>query len=188
MSTDMVSRGEMNTVCTQEQSREILSRVSDTARAVFGQQLCETILYGSYARGDFDSESDMDIMVLADVPCAELSRYKEPFLRLSSELGLENDIVITITLKDKETFERYLSAVPFYQAVRKEGISIYDDFHLISKGRSCMKPVRAETRHIPASGKSLFLTAVNAVYPGCIGRRIWNKGVYLTKKYSESAQ
>ena len=111
-------------MCTQEQSRAILSRVSDMAKAVFPQQQIETILYGSYARGDFDSESDMDIMVLADVPRVELSRYKAPFLRLSSELGLANDILITITLKDKETFERYLSAVPFYQAVRKEGVSI----------------------------------------------------------------
>ena len=111
-------------MCTQEQSRMILSRVSELARTVFPQQQCETILYGSYARGDYDEESDMDIMVLADVPRAELGRYKTPFLRLASELGLANDILISITLKDRETFERYLSAVPFYQAVRREGVSV----------------------------------------------------------------
>ena len=113
----------MNALCTLEQSRAILARVSDVAKTVLPEQ-SETILYGSYARGDYDSESDVDIMVLADVPRIELGRYKAPFLRLSTELGMANDVLITITLKDRETFERYFSAVPFYQAVRREGVSI----------------------------------------------------------------
>ena len=110
-------------MCSQEQTSAILSHVAEMTRTVFPGRRCETILYGSYARGEQDSESDMDIMVLADIPQAELSRYKAPFLRLSSELGLANDVLITVTLKDRETFERYLSAVPFYQAVRREGVS-----------------------------------------------------------------
>ena len=111
-------------MCTQEKSREILSRVADMAREVFREKETETILYGSCARGDQDGQSDVDIMVLTDVPRAELSGYKAPFLRLSSELGLANDVLVTVTLKDRETFERYFSAVPFYQAVRREGISL----------------------------------------------------------------
>lgn len=111
-------------MCTQEQAKEILAQVSDLTKAVFPDQGSETILYGSYARGDFDSESDVDILVLADVPRGELHRYKPSFLRLSSELGLAHDVLITITLKDRATFERYLNAVPFYQAVRKEGVSL----------------------------------------------------------------
>lgn len=111
-------------MCTREQSMAILNDVSELAKAVFPGKSCETILYGSFARGDQDSGSDVDIMVLTDVSQTELSRYKAPFLRLSSELGLQNDVLITITLKDRETFERYLSSVPFYQAVRREGVSI----------------------------------------------------------------
>ena len=110
-------------MCTQEQARMILSRMTDMSRTVFADRACETILYGSYARGDQDRDSDVDIMVLADIPRTELGRYKLPFIRLSSELGMENDVVITVTLKDRETFERYFSAVPFYQAVRREGVS-----------------------------------------------------------------
>lgn len=111
-------------MCTQEQTRDILYQVADLAKAQFPNRHSETILYGSYARGDYDRDSDMDIMVLADVPRAELHRYKAPFVRLGSELGMKNDVLVTITLKDRETFDRYLSAVPFYQAVRREGVSI----------------------------------------------------------------
>ena len=111
-------------MCSQLQTREILTQVADMAKAVFPGRNSETILYGSYARGDYDRDSDVDIMVLADVPHTDLGRYKAPFLRLSSELGLANDVLITITLKDRETFDRYLNAVPFYQAVRREGITV----------------------------------------------------------------
>lgn len=111
-------------MCSQEQTRDILTQIASMAKQVFPERQSETILYGSYARGDYDRESDIDVMVLVDVPQTELSRYRPPFRRLSSELGLTYDVLVTITQKDRETFERYFSAVPFYQTVRKEGVSL----------------------------------------------------------------
>ena len=111
-------------MCTQSQLTKILSRVNATAKSVFGNALSAVYLYGSYARGDQTSDSDIDIMVLADIPRESLSSYKRPFLELTSELGLQNDIVITVTLKDTKTFNLYAEAVPFYQNVLKEGIKV----------------------------------------------------------------
>lgn len=111
-------------MCSQNQLTNILSSISQTAKSTFGEKLNAVILYGSYARGDYNSESDIDIMVLADVDRVDLFRYKKPFIELTSRLGMENDIVITVSLKDKKTFEEYAEAVPFYQAVLKEGVPI----------------------------------------------------------------
>lgn len=111
-------------MCTNNQLTYISQQVARTAKTVLGDKYNCTLLYGSYARGDFDAESDIDIMVLANLPREELSKYKKPIIKLTSELGLENDIVITVTLKDVETFNRYLGSVPFYDAVKKEGIPI----------------------------------------------------------------
>lgn len=111
-------------MCTKSQLDMILGFVANKANQVFAQKLDSVILYGSYARGDFDKESDIDIMILADITRQEIAAYKKPFLKLSSELGLENDIVITITLKDTVTFNKYLSAMPFYQAIEREGVRI----------------------------------------------------------------
>lgn len=102
----------------------ISQQVAHTAKTVLGDRYNCTLLYGSYARGDYDAESDIDIMVLADVPREELKKYKKPIMMLTSELGLEYNIVITVTLKDSETFNKYLGAVPFYDSVKKEGIPI----------------------------------------------------------------
>ena len=62
--------------------------------------------------------------LILDVPREKLAAYKKPFLKSTSDLGLEYDVVVTVTLKDTDTFEKYLDAVPFYQNVRKEGIPL----------------------------------------------------------------
>lgn len=111
-------------MCTKNQLTYISQQVARTAKTVFGDKYDCTLLYGSYARGDYDAESDIDIMVLADVSREDLSKYKKPFIHLTSELGLEHDIVVTVTLKDSETFNKYLGVVPFYDAVKKEGIPV----------------------------------------------------------------
>ena len=56
---------------------------------VFGEKLDEVWLYGSYARGDFDAESDIDIMALVDLPKEQLAMYRRKVSDLSSELDLK---------------------------------------------------------------------------------------------------
>jgi len=111
-------------LCTQAQVESITEKIAATAEEVFGSRLSAVFLYGSYARGDYDEESDLDIMVLADVKKEDLYKYKASFIKLSSDLGLLFDMLITITLKDTETFYTYSDSPPFYNNVLKEGIKI----------------------------------------------------------------
>lgn len=111
-------------MCTENQLSCITSKIAELAKSVFKDKLNSTILYGSYARGEETSESDIDIMVLVDMSAVELSAHKRTFTNLTSALGMEYDVVITVTLKDTETFNKYLNVVPFYSNVKKEGISI----------------------------------------------------------------
>lgn len=111
-------------MCTKNQLELILSSVSEHAKNEFGEKLNSVILYGSYARGDYDHESDIDIMILADKTQAELKSHNHSFIVLASDLGLEYDIVVSIMLKDSETFEAYSEALPFYRNIVKEGVKI----------------------------------------------------------------
>lgn len=102
----------------------ILKSVADEANRVLGDKLDAVVLYGSYARGDYDDESDIDIMIRIDCPIESLEDYGEAFDLISSRLSLENDITVSIILRDKETFFRYKNALPFFSNIEKEGVKI----------------------------------------------------------------
>ncbi|MGN1195465.1 MAG: nucleotidyltransferase domain-containing protein, partial [Acutalibacteraceae bacterium] len=87
-------------MCSMDLLTDISEKIAKSAKEVLGENFDSAVLYGSYARGDFDDESDIDIMILANLPNTELVNYKKPLARLTSELGLKYDIVITVTLKD----------------------------------------------------------------------------------------
>lgn len=92
---------------------------------LLGDKIEKIVLYGSYARGDYDDESDVDIMFLLDCKDTEISSYRERISRLSSRIGLDHDIFVSIFLKDTETYYKWLDVLPFYQNVQKDGVVLY---------------------------------------------------------------
>lgn len=111
-------------MCSKNQLYDITRLIAEQASRTFDDKLDSVILYGSYARCEETSESDIDIMILVDLQPESLSQYKKTFIGLSSELGLKYDVVVSVTLKDICTFNRYLDAVPFYSNVKKDGVRI----------------------------------------------------------------
>ena len=88
---------------------------------IFGGSLEQICLYGSYARGDFDAESDVNIMVLVDLPKDKLSSYRRKVSDLSFVLDLKYDVLLSIKLQDKETFQKFAEVLPFFKNIIREG-------------------------------------------------------------------
>ena len=44
---------------------------------IYGAHLKSVILYGSYARGDYTPDSDIDIMILVDLSVEEMDAYSD---------------------------------------------------------------------------------------------------------------
>ncbi len=80
------------------------------------------ILYGSYARGDYRKNSDLDIMVLTDLSEDEIVEMRTKLWDYSYDIGLDNDIVISSLLKNVDDFNYWLDTLPFYMNVQKEGV------------------------------------------------------------------
>jgi predicted nucleotidyltransferase len=107
-------------MCTRTTLDIITGKVVQAVRDSLGNKLDKIILYGSYARGDHVDESDIDIMVLADIPAEDANRLD--MTTFTSRFGLEHDVVISLFIKDCETFNKYLPIMPFYQNVMKDGV------------------------------------------------------------------
>ena len=89
---------------------------------VLGKKLIQVILYGSYARGDYTVSSDIDVMILVDMTDEEIDSIREEIYGLAFDIGLENDVIISTIIKNNEHYKSWISVVPFYQNVQKEGV------------------------------------------------------------------
>ena len=99
----------------------LMKETCEMLKNVFGDRLEQIWLYGSYARGDFDSESYVDIMVLVDLPKDKLSSYRRKVSELSFVLDLKYDVLLSIKLQDKETFQKFAEVLPFFKNIIREG-------------------------------------------------------------------
>ena len=109
-------------MCEKNKLNEILSEVHDHSKQLFADSLVDVVLYGSYARGDFDSESDIDIMVLADIEQSSVADFLVKLRDRIYMLEIENDCVISLSVTPVGNFEKYKNVSPFYRNVWKEGV------------------------------------------------------------------
>ena len=100
--------------------QEFIKGVKD----ILGERAKKIILYGSYARGDYNDSSDIDIMILTDLSDEEIVRYRDKILDYAYDIEWDNNFDITLSplVKNIDKFNYWLEALPFYRNVQKEGI------------------------------------------------------------------
>ena len=103
---------------------EISHKVVQAAKETLGDRLDKVILYGSYARGDNDNESDIDFFILADVPHEEAGDRRGDIRKRIPGIDLEYDITVSLHVTGKDVFEKFINTLPFYMNVAREGIVI----------------------------------------------------------------
>ena len=91
---------------------------------ILGNRVKKVILYGSYARGDFQKSSDIDIMILTDLEDEELIQYRDKVWDFAYDVEYENNFDITLSplVKNIDKFNYWLGALPFYMNVQKERV------------------------------------------------------------------
>ena len=90
--------------------------------ARFGDSVQEIILFGSYARGDHDEESDIDVLIVGDVDFDEL-------MNIVTDILLEyGELISPIVLKPEEFGKRRDS---FIKTVLSEGKVLYSSGSLV---------------------------------------------------------
>lgn len=91
---------------------------------ILGNRVKKIILYGSYARGDYNKSSDIDIMILTDLTDDEIFEYRQKIWDYAYDIEWDNnfDIELSPLVKNIDRFNYWLEALPFYMNVQKEGV------------------------------------------------------------------
>ena len=109
-----------------ENIEEIVNKFVDGVSKILGNKVKKIMLYGSYARGDYNESSDVDIMILTDLDGIELSKKEKEIWDFAYDLEAEYDFSIHLSpfLNNIDFFDNRASFVPFYKNVQKEGVAL----------------------------------------------------------------
>lgn len=96
----------------------LIKRIKETVNKI--NPKASLILFGSYARGDFHEQSDLDLLVLIDkeeISREDQKRIKYPLYDIEFETGT----IISPIVFTKKDWENKHRKTPFYENVSKEG-------------------------------------------------------------------
>ena len=105
--------------------QNLMERYVFEIQNIYGDHLRQIILYGSYARGDFSEDSDIDIMILLDLSDLELKKYSQQLAYMTYDFSLDNDVDIKPIAKSEKFFKKWVANYPFYANIQKEGVILY---------------------------------------------------------------
>jgi len=103
------------------QVQTVLAALKRELTSLLGDRFDRIILYGSYARGQAQPGSDIDVLIVlrGDFDYGELIRLTSSAV---SRLSLEHDVVISRAFVTPERYEKEQS--PFLLNVRREGVPV----------------------------------------------------------------
>ena len=105
--------------------QNLIKQYVNEIKQIYGTHLRQIILYGSYARGDFRPDSDIDIMILVDLSEEEIQKSRDRVSDFTYDFNMDYDLLIMPVVKGMAHFKYWSEAYPFYQNVEKEGVNLY---------------------------------------------------------------
>ncbi len=112
-------------MCSRNELSVILKKLATAYRDTYGDAIEQILLYGSYARGDNEDDSDIDVVAIVHGDRDRLQQQLKSIWDYSADLELEHETVLSPTVIPYEEYERYKDDLPYYKNIAREG------------GRSC---------------------------------------------------
>ena len=99
----------------------LVTKLKSGLTGLYGRRLKAVVLFGSYARGDYNEDSDLDVMIVLD----RYESYWDELVRsaeLASELSLEYNVTISRMIMTEEQWKR--GDLPVLRNIRIEGVPV----------------------------------------------------------------
>jgi predicted nucleotidyltransferase len=106
-----------------DRERAALEEFLTKLREQHGSKVILVSLFGSKVRGDFDEESDMDMLLVVE---NRNSQLWEDIVEIETDLMLKYDVVISSLIMSRENYEWHLRhRAPLYRNIEREGIELW---------------------------------------------------------------
>lgn len=102
----------------------IIYQFSQQLKDIMESKLTKVIVYGSYARGDYNSSSDVDVMILIKMSDNEIKKIENQVYDLAFDIEMDTGVDISPIIKNEEQYEYWLDTLPFYKNIHEEASGI----------------------------------------------------------------
>lgn len=101
--------------------KKLLKTFKSELNRIYGKQLKAVYLYGSYARGDARSDSDIDLLMVlkGEFDYIEMLKRSDDF---AASFCLENDVVVSRAFVSEKEYKE--KQIPFLINVRRDGVMV----------------------------------------------------------------
>ena len=102
----------------------ILQIFAKEIRNLFQNALDSVIVYGSYTRGDYNELSDVDVMILVDLPDTEIKKRFDEVRDLAFSFLMKYGVDISPSVINVAHFNYWVDNLTYYWNVRDEAVKL----------------------------------------------------------------
>ena len=107
-----------------QEIHDVLLEFARRVKTVMEHHFKKIVVYGSYARGDYTENSDIDVMIFTELTEEEIKKIENTIYDISFDMQMECGVNISVIIKNEKDFNYWLGTLPFYNNIQKEGVEI----------------------------------------------------------------
>ena len=96
-----------------------INKFVEESKKILGDRIKKIILYGSYARGDYNNSSDIDILVLTDYKQTQFYAALKKLSSMTYDIELDYNVILVPLINNINNYNDEIDEIPFYMNIKK---------------------------------------------------------------------
>ncbi|NBK80641.1 hypothetical protein D5272_19435 [bacterium D16-76] len=107
-----------------QEVKRIAEEMCRLVSKIFPQERIDAVLFGSYARGDAEEGSDIDILLLVDSSRETISEKSWQIGGAAAELLLNYGVLLSPIVENRQYFQSNSQLLPLFRNISAEGVPL----------------------------------------------------------------